>query len=166
MRRRLPAYVTCAALACGFLAYGLRLDRTDLTVPLLDEADALLILPMVVAQHEGGTHWVTDRLGAPGRKELYDFPVIFNTIGGYRLNKKWEFSARTTLTSDAVDPWLRDLVDRLPEKLRQPVLLHYYADLPIETVAILLDRPAGTVRRQLHEARTAMATDLQREELR
>ncbi len=76
MRRRLPAYVTCAALACGFLAYGLRLDRTDLTVPLLDEADALLILPMVVAQHEGGTHWVTDRLGAPGRQELYDFPVI------------------------------------------------------------------------------------------
>ena len=76
MRRRLPAYATCAALACGFLAFGLRLDRADLTVPLLYEADALLILPMVVAQHEGGRHWVTERLGAPGRQELYDFPVI------------------------------------------------------------------------------------------
>ncbi len=33
------------------------------------------------------------------RPSTYDFPVIFNSVGGYRLNKKWEFSARTTVTS-------------------------------------------------------------------
>ena len=33
------------------------------------------------------------------RPSTFDFPVIFNSVGGYRLNKKWEFSARTTVTS-------------------------------------------------------------------
>ena len=74
--QRPPAYAACVAFACGFLALGLRLDRADLTAPLADEGDVLLILPMVLAQHEGGTHWVSARAGAPGRQELYDFPVI------------------------------------------------------------------------------------------
>lgn len=54
------------------------------------------------------------------------------------------------------DPWLRDLVDRLPARLRDVVLLHYYADLPVEQVARLLHRPTGTVKRRLHEARAAL----------
>ena len=33
------------------------------------------------------------------RPSTYDFPVIFNSLGGYRFNKKWEVSARTTITS-------------------------------------------------------------------
>jgi hypothetical protein len=73
---RFLSYAGCVTFACGFLAYGLRLDRADLAAPLADEGDALLILPMVLAQHEGGTHWVNARMGAPGRQELYDFPVI------------------------------------------------------------------------------------------
>ena len=73
---RALAYATCVGLASGFLAVGLRLDRIDLKVPLLYVGDALLILPMVQAQHEGGTHWFAERMGAPGRLELYDFPVI------------------------------------------------------------------------------------------
>jgi RNA polymerase sigma-70 factor (ECF subfamily) len=55
------------------------------------------------------------------------------------------------------DPWLRDLVDRLPPPLRQAVLLHYYADLPVEEVARLVRRPVGTVKRRLHEARHLLA---------
>jgi RNA polymerase sigma-70 factor (ECF subfamily) len=57
----------------------------------------------------------------------------------------------------AHDPWLRDLVDRLPAQLRQAVLLHYYADLPIDEVARLVHRPVGTVKRRLHEARKLLA---------
>ena len=60
----------------------------------------------------------------------------------------------------AYDPWLRDLVERLPERLRKPVLLHYYADLPVEEVARLLHRPAGTVKRRLHEARALLSTQI------
>ena len=60
----------------------------------------------------------------------------------------------------AHDPWLRDLVERLPERLRKPVLLHYYADLPLEEVARLLHRPTGTVKRRLHEARALLGAQI------
>lgn len=59
------------------------------------------------------------------------------------------------------DPWLRDLVERLPERLRETVLLHYYADLPVTEVALLTKRPVGTVKRRLHEARQLLATQLE-----
>ena len=56
-----------------------------------------------------------------------------------------------------VDFSVRDLVGRLPEKLRVPTLLHYYADLPADEVARLLHRPAGTIRQRLFEARRLLA---------
>jgi RNA polymerase sigma-70 factor (ECF subfamily) len=57
----------------------------------------------------------------------------------------------------AHDPWLRDLVERLPLRLREPVLLHYYADLPVEQVAQVMRRPLGTVKQRLHQARKQLA---------
>jgi RNA polymerase sigma-70 factor (ECF subfamily) len=57
----------------------------------------------------------------------------------------------------AHDPWLRDLVDRLPVHLREAVLLHYYADLPVAEVAAATKRPVGTVKRRLHEARALLS---------
>lgn len=62
----------------------------------------------------------------------------------------------------ATDPWLRDLVERLPSRLRVPVLLHYYADLPIDEVCAVLNAPAGTVKRRLHEARQLLREILER----
>ena len=69
-------------------------------------------------------------------------------------------SPLTPVTGAAHDPWLRDLVDRLPERLRTPVLLHYYADLPVEEVARLTRRPTGTVKRRLHEARARLSDEI------
>ncbi|MDX6225269.1 MAG: hypothetical protein QOJ92_3006 [Frankiales bacterium] len=70
-------------------------------------------------------------------------------------------SARAIVaTAPAHDPWLRDLVQRLPERLREAVLLHYYADLPVEEVARLTHRPVGTVKRRLHEARLVLAGEM------
>lgn len=63
-------------------------------------------------------------------------------------------------TSQPHDPWLRDLVERLPERQRQAILLHYYADIPIEEMARLLHVPAGTVKRRLHDGRARLAVDL------
>jgi len=60
------------------------------------------------------------------------------------------------------DPWLRDLVERLPARLRVPVLLHYYADLPIDEVCAVMSTPAGTVKRRLHEARQLLREILER----
>lgn len=64
---------------------------------------------------------------------------------------------QTTPTSTpAADPWLRDLVERLPERMRVPVLLHYYADMSIAEVAGALHRPEGTVKRILFDARARL----------
>jgi RNA polymerase sigma-70 factor (ECF subfamily) len=52
--------------------------------------------------------------------------------------------------------WLRDLVERLPERLRAPVLLHYDADLSVADVATALHRPIGTVKRLLAEGRALL----------
>jgi RNA polymerase sigma-70 factor (ECF subfamily) len=72
-----------------------------------------------------------------------------------------EIGHRPTADAAVYDPWLRDLVERLPERLREAVLLHYYADLPVTEVALLTKRPVGTVKRRLHEARQLLATALE-----
>ncbi len=59
-------------------------------------------------------------------------------------------------TSPAADPWLRDLVERLPDRLRKPVLLHYYADMSIADVAAAIHRPEGSVKRALWDARAVL----------
>jgi RNA polymerase sigma-70 factor (ECF subfamily) len=64
--------------------------------------------------------------------------------------------ALATQRSYDEEPWLRDLVLRLPARLRAPVLLHYYADLPVAEVAAQLRLPLGTVKRRLHEARAML----------
>jgi RNA polymerase sigma-70 factor (ECF subfamily) len=64
----------------------------------------------------------------------------------------------TAPRSDAAhDPWLRDLVERLPLRFREVVLLHYYADLPVADVAAAVRRPVGTVKRRQHEARALLS---------
>lgn len=59
--------------------------------------------------------------------------------------------------ADSDGAWLRALVEQLPDRHRLPVLLHYYADLPVAEVGRLLHLPAGTVKRRLHEARATLA---------
>ena len=60
----------------------------------------------------------------------------------------------------APDGGVLDAVRRLSPPLRDAVLLHYYADLPVEEVARALRRPLGTVKRRLHDARLRLAVDL------
>ena len=60
--------------------------------------------------------------------------------------------------------WLGDVVRRLPDRVREPVVLHYYADLSVEAVAIALRRPVGTVKRQLSEARELLAQMLREDD--
>lgn len=51
---------------------------------------------------------------------------------------------------------LRSVVESLPERLRTPVLLHYYAGFALEDVARLTGRPAGTVKSDLFRARALL----------
>jgi RNA polymerase sigma factor (sigma-70 family) len=55
---------------------------------------------------------------------------------------------------------LLDAVSRLPKRMREVVLMHYYLDIPLAEVALSLRRPVGSVKRQLHEARKALGQAL------
>jgi RNA polymerase sigma-70 factor (ECF subfamily) len=59
------------------------------------------------------------------------------------------------------DSSVRDAVARLPRRYRDIVLLHYYADLTISTVAQAVRRPEGSVKRMLSEARGLLAQSLE-----
>jgi RNA polymerase sigma-70 factor (ECF subfamily) len=79
-----------------------------------------------------------------------------------REGRAYSFVSRSSTDSvEAHDPWLRDLVERLPKRLRTPVLLHYYADLPVDEVAATLHLPVGTAKRRLHEARAILRDTLE-----
>ena len=62
---------------------------------------------------------------------------------------------------EAPDTAVLDAVERLPEALRDVVLLHYYADLPVAEVARAVRRPVGTVKSRLHDARAELAKTLE-----
>lgn len=80
--------------------------------------------------------------------------------GGRERHAVASLGITTELGRAAHDPWLRDLVERLPVRLREVVLLHYYADLPVADVAVAVKRPVGTVKRRLHEARALLAEEV------
>ncbi|WP_460069996.1 RNA polymerase sigma factor [Streptomyces sp. YKOK-I1] len=60
------------------------------------------------------------------------------------------------------DPSVRLLVQSLPDRLRVPIMLHYYADMPIREVSVLTGRKEGTVKADLHAARELLRAHLRR----
>jgi RNA polymerase sigma-70 factor (ECF subfamily) len=64
------------------------------------------------------------------------------------------------MSTAAVDLSVRDAVERLPKRLRDTVVLHYFADLSVEQIAQLIHRPPGTVKQRLFAARRALAEAL------
>jgi hypothetical protein len=97
-RERFAWYAGAAFVTTAVLFFGMRLDVQSLKTPLsygggtvaADESgaygifgaasrqmpDVLLIMPMVKATLERGSHWQNERMGYPGILQLYDFPVI------------------------------------------------------------------------------------------
>jgi RNA polymerase sigma-70 factor, ECF subfamily len=58
------------------------------------------------------------------------------------------------------DVHVRALIQSLPDRLRQPFLLHYYAGFGVREVAAMLGRPEGTVKADLHQARSRLRAAL------
>lgn len=80
---------------------------------------------------------------------------------GRRRNATTRLELEREREQPATDNAVRDLVDRLPERYRAIVLLHYYADLTVADVAKALGRPEGTVKRELAEARATLHRSLE-----
>ena len=60
----------------------------------------------------------------------------------------------------AQDVHVRELLQALPDRLRSPFLLHYYAGFPVRDVATLLGRPEGTIKADLFQARARLRAAL------
>ncbi len=93
----------------------------------------------------------------------YAYRIVSNLARDRWRRRRTEVAAFPDLVgADAGPPdvTVLDAVERLPPRLRDVVLLHYYADLPVAEVAVALRRPAGTVKRRLSEARALLAEGL------
>jgi RNA polymerase sigma-70 factor (ECF subfamily) len=62
----------------------------------------------------------------------------------------------TLTTAAAPAPELRMLVEDLPKRLQQVVVLHYFADMSVDSVARALGVAPGTVKRDLYDARAKL----------
>jgi RNA polymerase sigma factor (sigma-70 family) len=56
---------------------------------------------------------------------------------------------------------VREAVLALPDRLRMPVLLHYFADLSVAQVANHLGKSEGTIKRDLYDARARLTARLE-----
>jgi RNA polymerase sigma-70 factor (ECF subfamily) len=94
------------------------------------------------------------------------------TVASNALNDVWRRQVRRRRvlrllavsapdTEPGPDNSVRDLIARLPERQRIAVLLHYYAQLPLREVAAQMERPEGSVRRWVAEARATLRTQLE-----
>ena len=63
---------------------------------------------------------------------------------------------REPLSDPAQDVDIRELIQGLPSRLRDPFLLHYYAGFGVREIAVLLKRPDGTIKADLYHARARL----------
>ena len=95
----------------------------------------------------------------------YAYRVVTNLARDRWRSQERERAALPELVADPVvagpDETVLDAVRRLSPPLRDAVLLHYYADLPVDEVARVLRRPVGTVKRRLFDARAQLARALE-----
>ncbi|WP_234320491.1 RNA polymerase sigma factor [Streptomyces sp. SBT349] len=109
------------------------------------------------------SRWSTVR-----RPESYLFSVAANLVKDHWRGRERErhaarrASAGTSEHAPAADQGvdLRSLVESLPDRLRVPVLLYYYAGLPVDEIASALHRRPGTVKSDLHQARQRLRSAL------
>ena len=62
--------------------------------------------------------------------------------------------------SPGQDVDVRSLIEALPSRQRSAFLLHYYAGFGVREVAVMLGRPDGTVKADLHHARARLKAAL------
>lgn len=67
---------------------------------------------------------------------------------------------RDPVSLPAQDVDVRDLIQKLPQRMRNAFLLHYYAGFGVREVATLLGRPEGTIKADLFQARTRLKVSM------
>jgi RNA polymerase sigma-70 factor (ECF subfamily) len=103
------------------------------------------------------------RWGSVSEPRAYLYTTALNLVRDrWRRSERERIALRKTATASAVAadpaPEIRMLVESLPRRLAQVVVLHYFADLPIDAIARQLGIAPGTVKRDLYDARAKLAT--------
>jgi RNA polymerase sigma-70 factor, ECF subfamily len=98
--------------------------------------------------------------------QSYDDPKAWIWLVALRRAAKWRARhARGQVAFAAPEPPapelavlidLHDAIRRLPNRQREVVTLHYFADLGVSAIAAQLRISEGTVKSQLHDARNAL----------
>jgi RNA polymerase sigma-70 factor, ECF subfamily len=101
--------------------------------------------------------------------QSYLYMIATNLVRDHwRKTERERRAIRSATASSALDPVaypvedvdVRDLIQSLPPRLRDPFLLHYYGGFPIREVATLLHRPEGTIKADLFAARARLRAAL------
>ena len=97
--------------------------------------------------------------------QSYLFMIATNLVRDHWRKTERERRAMRNVTAGAerepsLDPsqdvHVRSLIQQLPPRLRDPFLLHYYAGFGVREIALLVRRPEGTVKADLHHARARL----------
>jgi RNA polymerase sigma-70 factor (ECF subfamily) len=72
-------------------------------------------------------------------------------------------SAESEAVDSITQALLMSKVDRLPDKLRLPILLCYFEDLDYREIAQVLGLPVGTVKSRLNTAKKSLRTEMESE---
>ena len=103
-----------------------------------------------------------DKLENP---QSYLYMIATNLVRDHWRKTERERRAMRTVTAGAdhepysdpaQDVDVRELIQALPARLRDPFLLHYYAGFGIREISILLKRPDGTIKADLYHARARL----------
>jgi RNA polymerase sigma-70 factor, ECF subfamily len=103
-----------------------------------------------------------DKLDNP---QSYLYMIATNLVRDHWRKTERERRAMRTVTAGAEpEPYsdpaqdvdVRELIQQLPARLRDPFLLHYYAGFGIHEIAVLLKRPDGTIKADLYHARARL----------
>ena len=107
--------------------------------------------------------WTTpDKLDSP---QSYLYMIATNLVRDHWRKVERERRALSKATAGAeAEPYadpsqdvdIRELLARLPARLREPFLLHYYAGFGVKEIALQLKRPEGTIKADLYHARSRL----------
>jgi len=97
--------------------------------------------------------------------QSYLYMIATNLIRDHwRKTERERRALRTVTASASSDPVVhpdedvdvRNLIQELPQRMRNAFLLHYYAGFGVREVAALLGRPEGTIKADLFQARNRL----------
>jgi len=103
-----------------------------------------------------------DKLDNP---QSYLYMIATNLVRDHWRKMERERRAMRNVTAGAdYEPYsdpaqdvdVRELLQALPARLRDPFLLHYYAGFGVREIAVMLKRPEGTIKADLYHARSRL----------